>query len=56
VDIDAALVTSPNDAAFEARRVTIIRALNRAAAFNADKDANTRLLMQGEDVHSTAML
>lgn len=56
LDIDAALVASPNDAAFASRRVTVIRALNRAAAFNADKDANTRLLMKGEDLYSTAML
>ena len=56
LDIDAALVCSPNDAAFAERRVTVIRALNRAAAFNADKDANTRLLMKGEDQYSTGML
>ena len=56
VDIEAALMTSPNDAEFANRRVTVIRALNRAAAFNADKDANTRLLMKGEDQYSTGML
>ena len=46
----------PNNPAFEARRVTIVRALNRAAAFNAGRDATLRDMQKEEDSAATAML
>jgi hypothetical protein len=49
-------VVLPNDAAFEERRVTIIRALNRAAAFDKGRDATLRDLQKDEDCAATAML
>jgi hypothetical protein len=55
-DIEAALEISPNEPAFTARRETILRALNRAAAFGADADNVGRTLAKGEDIASTAML
>ena len=55
-DIDEALSVAPNDAAFSARRDTVVRSLNRAVAFGRDADATMRHKAKFEDSASTAML
>ena len=46
----------PNDPAFTARKDVIVRSLNRAVAFGADKQGSVRQLFTFEDGHSSALL
>lgn len=56
LDLDKALAIAPTEPAYVARKETLVRALNRATAFNEAADDIVRKLTRGEDGASTGLL